>query len=279
MRRVIVVGAGLAGLVAADELRRAGHEVTVLEARDRVGGRVWSRQLDNGAVVEMGAEFILPGNTAVGELAERFGLGLTDKGMRYGRREPRGGIGTSPDALATAVAEIETALAQLGSEPQSARALLDSLEIEPGAREAILARVEISSATPADRVPASDLGGLAHIDDEPSPGVAGGNQGLAIALAAELAECVHLQTPVERIAWSDGDDGGDRVGDEGVRVSVAGDGQGAELAGDACVVAAPASMVERMRFEPALPEPKRAALAGVVYGQAAKLFVPLAETD
>ena len=65
----------------------------MLEARDRVGGRVWSRRLDNGAVVEMGAEFILPGNTAVRGLAERLGLGLWDKGMRYGQREPRGGIG------------------------------------------------------------------------------------------------------------------------------------------------------------------------------------------
>ena len=45
----------------------------MLEARDRVGGRVWSRTLENGAIVEMGAEFILPGNTLVRELAERFG--------------------------------------------------------------------------------------------------------------------------------------------------------------------------------------------------------------
>jgi monoamine oxidase len=48
--RAIVVGAGFAGLGAADELHRAGVEVTVLEARDRVGGRVWSVPF-GGAVV------------------------------------------------------------------------------------------------------------------------------------------------------------------------------------------------------------------------------------
>ena len=46
--RVVVAGAGFAGLLAADRAARAGHEVVVLEARDRVGGRVWSRELVPG---------------------------------------------------------------------------------------------------------------------------------------------------------------------------------------------------------------------------------------
>jgi monoamine oxidase len=54
---VIVVGAGLAGLAAARELMRLGHRVLVLEARDRVGGRVWTRSL-GGAPVDMGAGWI-----------------------------------------------------------------------------------------------------------------------------------------------------------------------------------------------------------------------------
>ena len=48
--RVIVVGAGFAGLAAADALARGGVEVDVLEARDRVGGRVWSVPFSDGAV-------------------------------------------------------------------------------------------------------------------------------------------------------------------------------------------------------------------------------------
>ena len=60
--RVAVVGAGFAGLAAADELARAGAEVRVLEARDRVGGRVHSVPFAD-AVMERGAEWVLPAHT------------------------------------------------------------------------------------------------------------------------------------------------------------------------------------------------------------------------
>jgi monoamine oxidase len=55
----IVVGAGAAGLAAADALARAGRSVLVLEARDRIGGRCWTRRMPGlAAPVELGAEFI-----------------------------------------------------------------------------------------------------------------------------------------------------------------------------------------------------------------------------
>jgi monoamine oxidase len=262
-RRVVVIGAGLAGLAAADALARAGVEVEVLEARDRVGGRTWSQALPNGAVIEMGAEFVLAGNVAVSELAAELGLGLWDKGMRYGDREPRGGIGATAAALAEAVRIADAAIAQLDGRP-SVRELLESLELDPGAREAILARAEISSASSADEIPATDLGGLAHIDTEPSPGVAGGNQGLALALAARLGDAVRLGDPVALVEWTSG----------GVRVETAG---GHSCVADGCVVAVPARVADRIEFEPALPAAKREALDRVRYGHAAKLFVPLLE--
>jgi len=46
--RVVVAGAGFAGLLAAYRVAQAGHEVVVFEARDRVGGRVWSQELVPG---------------------------------------------------------------------------------------------------------------------------------------------------------------------------------------------------------------------------------------
>ena len=138
----------------------------MLEARDRVGGTRWSQTLDNGAVVEMGAEFILPRNTLVRELVERFGLELWDKGMRYGRREPRG-VELSAEDLEAAVRVVDEALAAGAGRGESVRGLLDRLALDPVAKEMILARAEVSAASPADLVPARDLAGIAHVDDEP----------------------------------------------------------------------------------------------------------------
>jgi monoamine oxidase len=260
--RVVVVGAGLAGLAAADELRRGEVEVVVLEARDRVGGRVWSRRLENGAVVEMGAEFILPGCTVVRELAERHGLGLWQKGMYYGDREPRGGIGVERAVLAEAVATVDRELGRAGPDLRdSAQRFLERLELDPGAREAITARLEVSAAAAAEEVPARGLAGLAHIGADPSPSLAGGNQRLALALADDLGSAIRLGAPVRRIDWD--------------RDAVRAASDDGEVEADACIVAVPASVIHRIRFEPSLPDAQAEALAAVRYAHAAKLFVPL----
>jgi predicted NAD/FAD-dependent oxidoreductase len=261
--RAVVVGAGLAGLVAADELVRGGVEVVVLEARDRVGGRVWSQRLPNGAVVEMGAEYILPGNTEVLGLVDRFGLGLWAKGMHYGWRDPVGGAGTTHEELAAAVDEAERALSASPGTRDSARDFLNGLDIPPGAREAILARVEISCANTADRVEAADLTGVAHIDREPSPSIAGGNQRLPLALAEELGDAVRLDSAARVIAWGEG----------GARVAT----DGGSVEADVAVVAVPAGVLDAITFDPPLPDAVRNALGLVEYGHAAKLFVPLRE--
>jgi len=258
--RVAVVGAGLAGLAAADALKAGGHEPVVLEARERVGGRVHSRELPNGAVVEMGAEFILPGCTEVLAAVERFGLGLWDKGMRYGRREPRG-VAVPEGTIEAAVEAIDRALGSGAGDGESVASLLPRLDIDPGAREAILARAEVSAAAPATAVPAAELALLARVSDRPAPGVAGGNQRLAEAFADAVGrEAIALGSPVRRIV----------AGDDGVVVT----SERSEVEVDACIVTAPACVVDGIEMV-GVPDALLEALSSIDYGHAAKLFAPI----
>jgi monoamine oxidase len=73
---VAVLGAGLAGLSAARDIKRSGADVIVLEARDRFGGRVEAVTLPDGRSVQAGGEVFGPGHTAYGELVEELGLAV-----------------------------------------------------------------------------------------------------------------------------------------------------------------------------------------------------------
>lgn len=87
--KVVVIGAGLAGLCAAHELDRWGAEVTVLEASDRIGGRVLTfRDLVSGKVVEGGGELIGANHTCWLSLADRFKLELSDVGSDEDTSDP-----------------------------------------------------------------------------------------------------------------------------------------------------------------------------------------------
>lgn len=255
--KVLVVGAGFAGLAAADELARSGVEVEVFEARDRVGGRVWSVPFA-GATVERGAEFILPHDRTVLAVVERLGLELVRKGTLYGNREPRGG------SWPVSAADVAAAMARIGAQPArpagvtAAEALPGHDELEPGVREAIVARLEVSCAYGFDDLDAAILSeGAGAFGDFDTWTVNGGNDRIAREIARRLGDAVRLSTPVSRVAWRDGD----------VRV-VADD---REVVADAAVIAVPASVLGVIEFQPGLPPGRDL----VRYGQAAKLFVAL----
>ena len=225
--------------------------MTVLEASDRVGGRVRSYELDDGSVVELGAEFVLPGYETLHAAVDRLGLELYEKGTLYGERDPVGGVATTTSQVREAAASLR------GAAGGSISDALLRLVPAPGPREAIESRVAVSTAYDPEDQPASVLAdGAAGFGSFPSHGVTGGNDRIARSLASRLR--VELGCGVERIVW---DDGGVRIG---------------EHAADACIVALPAPRALAIDFEPALPAWKHEALAGVRYGQAAKLFLPLA---
>ena len=75
---VVVVGAGLAGLTAARELTAQGKKVIVLEARNRVGGRVLNHDIGNGKVSERGGTFVGPTQDHIIDLGKQFGVDIFD---------------------------------------------------------------------------------------------------------------------------------------------------------------------------------------------------------
>ncbi|MFL5891999.1 MAG: flavin monoamine oxidase family protein [Solirubrobacterales bacterium] len=259
MPRVVVVGAGLAGLAAAEALLNAGVDVTVLEARDRVGGRVWSVPFAGG-IAERGAEFVLPGNTAIEALAARFGLRLAPKGTPYGRREPRGAEAVPREALDAAFDRIAAGCAAPAA--NTLAEAIDGLEAEPRLAALIRARLEVSMGHPADDLQADVLGeGAATFGDFESYTLAGGNSELARALAGEVGGRLHLASPVRRVRWNE----------KGVNIWT----DNGELAARAAVIAIPTAPLANIHFEPALRGPTADALESVRYGQNAKLFVRL----
>lgn len=259
MRRAIVIGAGFAGLAAADALRAGGAEVSVFEARDRVGGRVWSVPFGDGAVIERGAEFILPGYEVMGALAERFRIPLIRKGTPYGRRVPIGAEAVSEADLERAFDRIAAGSA---SEGASAAEAIGALGLDSRLADLIRTRVGISNGHPADDLEASVLDeGASTFGDFDNHTLEGGNMRLADALAAPLGPALRLCSPVRRVRWSQG------------AVSVATDE--AEQQADALVIAIPAIPLAEIEFDPPLAGPMAEALRSVTYGQNSKIFLRL----
>jgi monoamine oxidase len=88
-RRVLVIGAGVAGLAAARDLALSGADVTVLEARDRIGGRIWTSDAWAGVPVDLGASWIHgQARNPISNLANAAGIARAetsyDSAMRYG---------------------------------------------------------------------------------------------------------------------------------------------------------------------------------------------------
>ena len=75
---VIVVGGGFAGLTAARQIVKAGKSVLVVEARDRVGGRVWNHELGGGDISERGGTFVGPTQDRVLALADAYNVDKFD---------------------------------------------------------------------------------------------------------------------------------------------------------------------------------------------------------
>ncbi|MCB9591422.1 MAG: FAD-dependent oxidoreductase [Sandaracinaceae bacterium] len=259
--RVVVIGGGFAGLLCASELAQAGVEVKVLEARDRVGGRV--RSLSEpafGAAVEAGGELIGTNHPRWHALAAHFGLTLYELGEEEGDGPLQLGgrvLAASEseavwEALNALTAQLDEAAAPVDAgQPWASpdAGALDGRSLESWLTEAggtpdtvTLLRMMLvhDNAVAADRQ--SLLGLLAMIKghglasfwtDTETHRCAGGNQRLAEALASSLGDRLRLGAPVRAI------DGGDGP----MRITLASD---EVLEADHVVVATPPSTWDRV---------------------------------
>jgi monoamine oxidase len=285
---VVVVGAGLAGLWSAELLSRAGCRVTVLEARQRVGGRVWTAFPFGtpdapGPRVERGAEYLLAEHTALLSVVAALGLTTVGTGMSPDAREPRGG---SPTTLA-AVADVARAAAGLARGAGSNRSVRDLLEQMPGlghdraAVEAFRSRVETTCGLPAAVMPAGTVLGFTGVSAPVQAArVDGGNQQVAAGLAAGLGPSLRLGHVVEQVLARGGDPtGGDAPPADGAGVVLAvrtDGGHRSELPADACVLAVPAPHARELLLGVDGSLPALDLLDTLAQADAAKLHVPLA---
>ncbi|MDR2255268.1 MAG: FAD-dependent oxidoreductase [Arthrobacter sp.] len=267
--RIAVIGAGFAGLAAAHRLTKLGAEVSVLEARDRVGGRVWSTTVTapDGSehVIERGAEYVLNGYDHLRAILAELGLEQVDTGMSYYVREPGDLPGRTAqdivEAGRAAGAAIERVPADASAEDVLALLAADGTPAE--LVDALRSRIEVSTAVPAATVTAESLAHVASFEPLPSYRIGGGNQRLALGLTELLGSKVRLNTPVSSVE-NDA---------HGVRLTLA-DGTVEEY--DAAIVAVPLALLQAEDGLAAPTSPEREqALSRVLLGQAAKLHVAL----
>jgi len=273
-RDVVIVGAGAAGLTAANELKRAGLSVAVLEARDRVGGRLHTDVID-GAMLEIGGQWVSPDQDALIDTVAELGL------ETFSRYREGDSVYVGPDGVATrftgemfpvspeterVIAEITDRLDAMVAEIDPDRpwahekaAEWDTISWDAWLRaqtdddeavrnlafatgSAMLTKPTHSFSLLQSLLMAASAGSYSHLVDADfilDKRVVGGLQQVPLLLAERLGDDVFLEQPVRTLEW--GDDGVTAIAD------------GMTVRARFAIVALAPNLYTRISFVPALP--------------------------
>jgi monoamine oxidase len=292
---VCVVGAGYAGLTAARRLVEKGERVVVLEARDRVGGRVWTEPLADGTPVDRGGAWFAPYHDAALRLAGEVGVTTYkthvagshllidgDQGREYTGLIPKIGWGAVL-SIARAQMKIDrmakkvpleapwTAAKAAEWDSQTIASYLETSGIRGGiGRE--LFDMAIRGLFTGDLADTSllnllflvrahgSINNLFAIEKGSQENLVNGGAGsIAEKVAAELGDAIRLNSPVRLISQRDD------------RVFV--DTGDVEVSARRAVVTVPPALILDIAFDPVLPEDRRALYRAAVAGPESKTLV------
>lgn len=300
--RVVIVGAGLAGLTAAWHLKNAGVPSTIYEASTRLGGRTYSAPdvVGAGLVTELGGEFIDSTHDDMLALAEHFGLDLIDvqggaehdlvpdafffEGRHFGEEDVIDAFRPFAERMAADLEPLgdDTTYKDAGGaealDAMSIAAYLDQLGMSGWLRKLFEVAYVTEYGAELDDQSALNLLYLIETDlssdefaifgsSDERYKIVGGNQSIAKALAGELGGEPKLGHRLEAIRWAGSS--------YRLHFSTGADSKPVSQFADVVILTLPFSMLRKVDIKIELPDIKRRAIDDIPMGNCTKLMMGL----